>query len=137
MRTKDPNNKGWLRVLRAYRNNPSGSLREITKAAKLSQTTVYYHLNVLEDEGILTRNHYCRRPAGGIDKKKSKAGKIGRGGNAFEPKKTKKKDTGLDERIELVVRMAREREKQGESGNAHDVVAHLPFKFNRKATKVA
>ncbi len=139
MRTKKPNNKGRVSVLRAYRKDPRASLVELSQASGMSKTTVYYPLSQLENEGVVTRNHYVGKPAGTISKskyssevtrlKKAEAGRRGRGDGVFTPKKSKK-DTGLQDRIELVVRMAREQEARGDRINATDVVMHSPIRLS-------
>ncbi len=139
MRTKDPNNKGRKNVLRAYRSHPNASLLELAKASGMSRTTVHYHMNELENEGVLTRNHQVGKPAGTISQrkynseatrlKKSAAGKNGRGGDAFIPKKSKKADR-TQELIEQVVREAKKREARGELINATDVVMHSPIRLS-------
>lgn len=139
MRTKDPNNKGRKNVLRAYRNHPNASLLELAKASGLSRTTVYYHMNILESEGVLTRNHQVGKPAGTISKnrynsqatrlKKAEAGRRGKGSDALHPKKSKK-DIGLHERIDLVVKMAKEKEQRGNAMNSRDVLTHSPVRMS-------
>lgn len=144
MRTKNPNNEGRLAVLRAYRRNPSATLKELVQATGYSKTAVYYHLGNLQNEGVITRERKPRRvyvqtvkavkPSVMIDPQKSAAGRQGKGGDAFSPRKSTK-DKGLQKRINKVVREAKRREARGELINAVDVVMHLPIRLTN-ATKV-
>lgn len=55
-----------------------------------------------------------------VDAKKSAAGRQGKGVNAFQPK-LRKKDKGLQARIDMIVKRALE---QAEKGSGFDVVIH-------------
>jgi len=134
----NPNNPVRQMVLAAFRSNPGASLQELVKATGYSQTTVYYHLSNLRNEGVITRENkprgiYARRKCAtaATIAKKVAGGKAAR---ALQLKRTKK-DTRLNERIELVVRMAKEKEMRGDALNATDVVMHSPIRL-RGAQKV-
>lgn len=65
-RTKNPNSKGRQTVLRAFREAPNASLQELVRATGYSQTTVYYHLENLRDEGVITRENKPRGARAGV-----------------------------------------------------------------------
>ena len=121
----NPNNAGRLSVLRAYRQDPSGSLRDLVRATGLSQTAVYYHLNNLQNEGVITRSTMRKGRKGRPQKPTAK--------QAILPKAINKKDA-LEKRIAKVVRMAKKRE--GFIGPQNDVVLDSPFRLYGKATKI-
>ena len=121
----NPNNAGRLSVLRAYRQDPSGSLSDLVLATGMSQTAVYYHLNNLQNEGVITRS--TMRKGRKADPQKQAAKRVS------VPKAINKKDA-LEKRIEKVVRMAKKRE--GFIGPQNDVVLDSPFRLYSKATKI-
>ena len=115
-----------LRILSLVRENPNISHREIADIVGISQTGVRHHLFQLENEGVITLAHKrgrktvkkARKP---VDSEKlTEYAKLGRGKNAFVPRKTKKRDK-LQERIDMVVAKA-----QGSENNTqHDVIRHV------------
>lgn len=121
----NPNNAGRLSVLRAYRLDPSGSLSDLVQATGLSQTAVYYHLNNLQNEGVITRSTMRKGRKAGSQKPTAI--------QATLPKAINKKDA-LEKRIEKVVRMAKK--KEGFIGPQNDVVLDAPFRLYSKATKI-
>ena len=127
---------GREKALVAFRADPEATFRKLGAATGMTCGTVAYHLNILRAEGVIsfTRQRGRRAPSVVIDPKKQAAGLQGKGSDAFHPKKSKK-DTGLNSRIELVVRMAKEREGRGEMSNVTDVVMHSPIRL-RGAMKV-
>lgn len=138
MKTKNPNNAGRLAVLRAYRSNPSGTLKELVQAAGYSKTTVYYHLSNLQNEGVITRERKPRRvyvqtakavkPSVMIDPTKSAAGRRGKGGDAFSPRKPKNSDV-LEENLKKAVALGKENDRIGKLAN-NNVVMHSPIRLS-------
>lgn len=131
-------------VLRAVRCNPRASLRELMEMTGLSSTSVVaYHLDQLEKEGLLKRDHRKARAIYLSDdqpkriekpgpkaqavplyspenyEKKAAAGRKTRAnsGGAFTGKKSKEKATAEQKRIDEVVRKAKARR-----GSTVDVV---------------
>lgn len=91
----DHNNPTRLALLAAYRNNPSATIRELAQEIGVSPVTVSHHLENLEAEGLIVREH-----------------------NEKQSKLTEKQ---LQARIDAVV----EKAKQRETGVQHDVVRHM------------
>jgi len=109
-RKKNPNNEGRQSILRAFRKDPSASMQELVRATGYSQTTVYYHLHNLMDEGVITRENKKRDYYDRTVTKKRSQHKEAR--KAFVRRAVlKKKDGGLDARIDAVVAMAKAAEK--------------------------
>jgi DNA-binding Lrp family transcriptional regulator len=107
MRTRDYNNPKRLAILQVLRENPSMGLRTIAKVTGQSVTNVLHHVRALEADGIFIRTpQRPGRRAQGTDKKKSDSGRKGRGANAFVPRVKTVKDTGIEARIEEIVRRA-------------------------------
>lgn len=127
----DTSNPKRLRILSLVRRTPSISHQELADIVGLSTTGVHHHLVQLEKEGVITRSHergprnyYNRKAVKKIraqvsSKKLTEYAKLGRGTNAFVPRKTKKRDI-LQERIERVVKEALLRE----GDTQYDVVRH-------------
>ncbi len=127
-RTFNINNKVRQIVLAAYRSNPSASLAELVKLTGYSQTAVYYHLNNLNKEGVISREN---RPRGGYMRTDKRLPQTGYQSEETRAKKAEgarknlasfrdkthtsknKKRTTEEERIEEVVRMAKEKEAAG------------------------
>jgi predicted ArsR family transcriptional regulator len=114
MKTKNPNNPNRLNVLAAMRKHPDATVREIAKLTGLSPTAAYHHLTALENEGVVTHSHdrgnRNHRPhkkpiKKAFSKKLTEYAKLGRGENAFVPRKNEKARS-LQERIEMVVKKA-------------------------------
>jgi len=55
--TSNPNHPTRLAVLAACRANPRITLDELAELVGKSQTTVYYHLRNLEEEGLIQREN--------------------------------------------------------------------------------
>jgi SOS-response transcriptional repressor LexA len=120
-----------LDAIRTYKNDHgfSPSMRNLMTMTGISSTSVVdYYLGLLEDEGLIRRSTGISRSievVGGtavtftarkfplklkqskpkVDAKKSAAGKLGKGVDAFVPRKTKKVDA-LQMRIDMVVAQA-------------------------------
>lgn len=45
-------------VLAEFRKDPSITIRDLAGKLKIGVFTCYYHLSILENEGMITRNHY-------------------------------------------------------------------------------
>lgn len=110
-RTKNPNSEGRQVILKAFRADPSASLRELVRATGYSQTTVYYHINNLRDEGVITREN---KPRGVYDRSKTKMvykakpliRKESKYQKAMKVERNERK-AGLQARIEQVVQAAK------------------------------
>jgi biotin operon repressor len=114
-RTLNPDNKVRQLVLSAFRADPTASLDQLVKICGYSRTTIYYHLSNLRNEGIIIREN---RPRGqyvrGVQKPKAaKPQKKSSAGDAFRPNSSKPKKLDEQARIEMVVRMAKEKEAAG------------------------
>lgn len=96
-------------VLQAHRDNPSATLNELAKATGYSRTAVYYHLNNLQQQGIVIPVRRERASK----KNFVKVQKPRPAGDAFRPNAVHKVRAGEQERIEMVVRMAKEKEAAG------------------------
>jgi predicted transcriptional regulator len=81
------------RVLEAFSRNPGASIRELAAELKIGVYTCHYHLTLLENEGLIERNHkvgnYKGKPHTGASKREKSA---------------------LQERIDRVVQAAAEKE---------------------------
>jgi SOS-response transcriptional repressor LexA len=130
-------------VLRAVTRDPRASLRELMKETGLRSTSVVaYHLDQLEKEGLIRRDHRKARgiyvndgqrpPSEHAPKdspenyaKKVEAGRKSRAnsGGAFTGRKAKQKTLAEQARIDAVVKKAQEREALGRgAGGGTDVI---------------
>jgi len=131
------NLKNRAKVLAAFRHDSKATLEAMSNRTGLSTSAVHYHLINLHKDGVI---NFIPFPRGRrknqivIDPQKSASGQMGKGGDAFSPRKSTK-DKGLQKRINKVVREAKRREARGELINAVDVVMHLPIRLTN-ATKV-
>lgn len=120
-RVKKSDNKGRVVTLRAFRNNPGASMRELAKAAGYSLTTIHYHIHQLIDDGIIERDNL---PVGVYDReakktvttkqKKKKISEKERSRRECERQareriKRNKSAEGLNDRMDRIVREAKER----------------------------
>lgn len=135
MRTRDYNNPKRLAILRVLREDPTLGLRTISKMTGQSVTNVLHHVRALEADGIILRTpQRPGRRAAVTDKKRSDSGRKGRGANAFVPRVQPAKDTGLEARINEIVRRAKALEAQSPG---YDVVNHEKRRLRLgKAVKV-
>lgn len=131
MRPKNLVNRA--KVLAAFRHDSKATLEAMANRTGLSTSAVHYHLVNLHADGVI---NFVPAPRGRrknesvvIDPQKSASGQMGKGGDAFSPKQSKK-DTGLQKRIDKVVRDAKRREARGELINAVDVVMHSPIRLS-------
>lgn len=120
-----PNNPGRLSVLRAYRNHPSASMRELSKATGLSLTTVYYHMRNLQLDGLVNIAAVGQRKwvsPETIEKKRQGAIKDCPK-NAFKPRPKKKVDADhLSECLERAVALGKANDAK--ANNMEDVIRH-------------
>jgi hypothetical protein len=113
-RTLNPDNKVRQLVLSAFRADPDASLDQLVKICGYSKTAIYYHLNNLQNEGIINRENRPRGQYVRVQKPKVvKAQKKISAGNAFRQNSSKPIKADEMARIEMVVRMAREKEAAG------------------------
>ena len=104
----------------------SPSLREIGDIMRFGYSTVQYEINKLERAGCIQRQKYSReivvvnRHPGFLGEvaevtsaKRAASGRKGRGADAHKSRKSGK-DAGLEARIELVVAMAKARERDAQ-----------------------
>jgi biotin operon repressor len=102
-------------VMDAYQENPNATLNELAKATGYSRTAVYYHLSNLKEQGIVipvrreraAKSNYVKAEKKKVNKSFNAAG------DAFRTTTTNKARSVEQERIELVVRMAKEKEAAG------------------------
>lgn len=129
-RRVDTSNPKRLRILSLVRRTPSISHQELADLLGMSTAGVHHHLVQLEKEGVITRSHEVGRhkPIRHAIKKTRKQvsseklteyAKLGRGKNAFVPRKNRKRDI-LQERIDRVVAEAMKRETNPQ----YDVIRH-------------
>jgi len=113
-------------VLMAVTKNPIATLREIEKLTGIRRSSVNKHLRNLQDEGLVNRDGIRRgrrTPAQRMSQhgyqseetceKKSKAASANRAGDAFRTHTSKSKRNVEQERIDMVVRMVKEKEAAG------------------------
>lgn len=131
MRPKNLVNRA--KVLAAFRHDSKATLEAMANRTGLSTSAVHYHLVNLHADGVINFVPFPRgrrkNESAEIDPQKSASGQQGKGGDAFTPKKSKK-NTGLEKRINKVVRAAKRREARGELVNGVDVVMHSPIRLS-------
>lgn len=66
-----------------------------------------------------------------LQQKRTEAGKLGKGLDAFTPK-VSKRDAGLSERIEAVVANAKAKEAEGDAAGGDDVMLNRSKPYNRR-----
>jgi biotin operon repressor len=101
-------------VLDAYRANPSASLNELAKATGYSRTSVYYHLDNLQKQGIVIRvrrERAAKNDSVAVEKKKVNISF--NAGDAFRPNAVSKVRESEQKRIDMVVKMVEEKEANG------------------------
>lgn len=118
MRHWDPTNPKVEAIRAVLSKTPVMSYQEIADATGQSRTNVVHHVRMLAAAGLIVW-----KGKGKGRKSKAEAGRQGRGVNAFVPRMKSKKETGIEQRIEEIVRRAREQEMRDPG---YDVVNHNP-----------
>ena len=130
------NNPRRLRVLRAYKRNPKGTIRELARAAELSETATYYHLCNLQNEGVITRSDKRRGRKASQPKREKQTTVFGQRKWVVPEKKTVGADH-FSKCFEQAVALGKANDAKKD--NAWDVVRHnrSPLLFSQmKAVKI-
>lgn len=125
MKKANPNHPSRLKIIEFLSSNPEATITEICAAVGLGRTAVRHHIFNLDRDGLI---HRCnddgqlirmKRHQKTSSEKLTEYAKLGRGKNAFVPRK--KKHDKLQERIDMVVAKA----LGSENNTQHDVISHV------------
>jgi len=118
------------KVLKAFRDAPDATVRELAERVNLSIQGTYYHLTMLENQGLIKMHHekgnrngqyHFKLPMDKLSEIRRNAAKAVRGDGAFKQTRSEKTKE-LQERIEAVVAKAKEREARGDVPAGVDVI---------------